>query len=140
MSNIFRSVKIDLDEERIRMMNSLSLAHVGDGVFELFVRTQLNDGRANAHKLHLLSSRVVKASSQAKYLSKIESILNDEELGVVNRAKNSKLHTIPKNATLKDYRYATAFEALFGYLYLMGRDDRLMEIYNYIGIGDKDEG
>lgn len=121
-------------------MNSLSLAHVGDGVFELFVRTQLNDGRTNAHKLHLLSSRVVKASSQAKYLSKIESILNDEELGVVNRAKNSKLHTIPKNATLKDYRYATAFEALFGYLYLMGRDDRLMEIYNYIGIGDKDEG
>ncbi len=136
MFNVFRSVNVKLTEEEIKMMNSLSLAHVGDGVFELFVRTRINNGRTNSHKLHILASKIVKASSQAVYLEKIESLLTDEELGVINRARNSKLHTIPKNATLKDYRNATAFEALFGYLYLMGRDDRMLEIYDFIGVGN----
>ena len=136
MFNVFRSVNVKLTEEEIKMMNSLSLAHVGDGVFELFVRTRINNGRTNSHKLHILASKIVKASSQAVYLEKIESLLTDEELGVINRARNSKLHTIPKNATLKDYRNAIAFEALFGYLYLMGRDDRMLEIYDFIGVGN----
>lgn len=110
-------------------MNSLSLAYVGDAVFELFVRTDLMDPYKKAHGLHVESSKLVNAKAQAEFLNKLLPDLTDEELGVVNRAKNSKNFTMPKNASLNDYKMATALEALFGFHYLMKNDDRLLELY-----------
>lgn len=118
-------------------MNPLSLAYIGDAVFELLIRTDITDGQKNSHKLHLESSRLVNNEAQAKFLEKIQDELTDREISVVNRARNSKLHTIPKNADPSIYRLATGLEALFGYLYLRGFDDRLIEIYN---MGVKNEG
>lgn len=136
MSNIFRSVNEKLSEEDIRMMTPLALAYIGDAVFELLIRTEIMSGQKNAHKLHLISSQLVNAKAQSDFFFRIKDELSEEELGVVNRAKNSKLHSTPRNAELNDYRFATGLEALFGFLYLMGREDRILEIYN---MGKKDE-
>lgn len=130
MSNIFRSVNDSLSEEDIRMMNPLSLAYIGDAVFELFIRTEIMTGTKNAHKLHKISSKLVNAKAQADFFFKIRDQLTDEELGVVNRAKNAKLHSMPRNADYNDYKFATGLEALFGFHYLMENYDRITELYN----------
>ena len=131
--NIFRNVNKNLSEEDIKMMNALSLAYVGDAVFELFVRTEICDGRLNSHKLHLKSSKFVNAKSQSEMLKILEENLSDDEKLVVRRGKNAKPHTIPKNANLMEYKNATALEALFGYLFLLRKYERLEELYKIIG-------
>ncbi len=122
-----------LKESDIRMYNPLVLAYVGDAVYELFIRTQLvSVGNTQVAKLHKRSINYVKAKSQAEILSLIEEVLTPEELDIVRRGRNTKSATVPKNADLSDYRYATGFEALIGYLYLTGCMERLTEILDKV--------
>ena len=111
-------------------MNSLVLAFVGDAVHTLFIRKHFATDSFSAGNLHKLCSDYCKASAQSEALKKIENILNDEEKEVVRKARNTKTHDAPKNAKLVDYKRATSFEALIGYLYLKNDITRLEYILN----------
>ncbi|HIV02455.1 MAG TPA: ribonuclease III [Candidatus Aphodoplasma excrementigallinarum] len=107
----------------------LALAFVGDGVYELYVRTRLmRAGSLQANKLHRLATQYVKAGAQAASVRAILDKLSEEEGAVYRRGRNAKSATVPKNADVAEYRMATGFEALLGYLYLSGRAERLREI------------
>ncbi len=117
----------------IKMLNPLVLAYVGDSVYCTFVRTLLvSGGHGQVAKLHKMSIEFVKAKAQADILGRINELLTPEEQDIVRRGRNTKSSTVPKNADILDYRYATGFEALIGFLYLTGQTDRLMEIINMI--------
>lgn len=117
----------------VKMLNPLVLAYVGDSVYDTFVRTLLvSGGYGHVAKLHKLSIEFVKAKAQADILGKINELLTPEEQDIVRRGRNTKSATIPKNADISDYRYATGFEALIGYLYLTGQIERLMEVVRMI--------
>ena len=122
-----------LSASDIKMLNSLVLAYVGDSVYDTFVRTLLvSGGYGQVSKLHKMSIEFVKAKAQADILEKISELLTPEEQDVVRRGRNTKSATVPKNADISDYRYATGFEALIGFLYLTGQIDRLMEIVRMV--------
>lgn len=107
----------------------LNLAYIGDTVFDLYVRTMLvSDVDARVHELHLMSAKRVCAGGQAQTFRRIEPMLSEEELGIYKRGRNSHMGTVAKNASIADYRTATGLEALIGYLFLCGRDDRLTEL------------
>lgn len=107
----------------------LNLAYIGDTVFDLYVRTMLvSDVDARVHELHLMSAKRVCAGGQAQAFRRIEPMLSEEELGIYKRGRNSHMGTVAKNASIVDYRTATGLEALIGYLFLCGRDDRLTEL------------
>lgn len=115
--------------EEVRQLSPLTWAYVGDSVYELYIRTYLtNTTYLKPHELHIKSIKYVKAKAQADILSKLEEILTEEEKDIVRRGRNTQTHHIAKNATVQDYMYATAFEALIGYLYLTKQDERLFEI------------
>lgn len=117
--------------EDVRLMSPLVWAYVGDSVYELFIRTYfVNNTKLNPHKLHIESIKYVKAKAQAEILAKIYDELTEEECDVVRRGRNAESHHLPKNANVTDYMYATAFEALIGYLYLTKQDARLNQILN----------
>ena len=113
----------------VNSYNPLVLAYMGDAVYEVFIRNMLIERKKiSVHKLHVKSILYVKASAQAEVLHKIIEELNEDELSIVRRGRNAKSGTVPKNAKVIDYKYATAFEALIGYLYLTKRNDRLNDI------------
>jgi ribonuclease-3 family protein len=113
----------------VKMLNPLALAYVGDSVYDTFVRTLLvSGGHGQVAKLHKMSIEFVKAKAQADTLEKINEFLTPDEQDIVRRGRNTKSGTVPKNADLSDYRHATGFEALIGFLYLTGQIDRLMEV------------
>ena len=135
----------------VNTLSPLTWAYVGDSVFELLVRTHLtNTTKLKPHMLHIEAIKYVKADAQVKLLHKIEKELNDDEKNIVRRGRNQRRsgcarrdergtvrrdqgrnaenHHVPKNATVEEYSYATAFEALIGYLYLTKQDERLKEI------------
>lgn len=115
--------------EEVKLMPPLVWAYIGDCVYELFIRMQLvNTTKLNPHKLHIEAIKHVKAKSQAETLNEIYDELSEEEKNIVRRGRNAQNHHLPKNAELADYTYATAFEALIGYLYLTKQDERLNEI------------
>ena len=115
--------------EEINQMSPLTWAYVGDCVYELYIRTKLVDTtKLKPHELHIKSVKYVKAQAQAETLKKLETILTEEEKEIVRRGRNTQTHHIAKNASMQDYMYATAFEALIGYLYLTKQDDRLFEM------------
>lgn len=115
--------------EEVNQMSPLTWAYVGDCVYELYIRTKLVDTtKLKPHELHIKSVKYVKAKAQAETLKKLETILTEEEKEIVRRGRNTQTHHIAKNASMQDYMYATAFEALIGYLYLTKQDDRLVEI------------
>lgn len=117
--------------EQINQMSPLTWAYVGDAVYELFIRTYLVDTtNLKPNKLHVESIRHVKAKAQSNILKQIESNLTEEEKEIVRRGRNTQTHHIAKNASMQDYMYATAFEALIGYLYLTKQEQRLQEILN----------
>ena len=119
----------DKEEIDVDTMSPLVWAYVGDCVYELYVRSHLvNKTRLKPHMLHIKTIEYVKASAQSKILKKINEILTDEEKEIVRRGRNTENHHLPKNANPQDYMYATAFEALIGYLYLTKKDERLQEI------------
>ncbi len=118
--------------EEINQMSPLTWAYIGDCVYELYIRTKLVDTtKLKPHELHINSIKYVKAKAQAETLKKLNEILTDEEKEIVRRGRNTQTHHIAKNATMQDYMYATAFEALIGYLYLTKQDERLFEIIKW---------
>ena len=124
--DLFERSKEDLD---VKMLSPLVWAYVGDSVYELFIRTHLvNNSNSKPHKLHLETIKYVKAESQANILNKIWDKLTEEEQEIFKRGRNTENHHLPKNGNVADYSYATGFEALIGYLYLMKNDKRLEEI------------
>ncbi|MDX9917654.1 MAG: ribonuclease III domain-containing protein [Gudongella sp.] len=130
--NVFREVNTSLTKEDISMMSPLQLAYVGDAVYELFIRTLILKRDQNAKLLHKNATGYVSASSQAELLHEFYEMLDDDEKKVVLKGRNAKTNTSPKNADLIDYKYATGLECLFGYLYLLGNDKRLAELFNNI--------
>ena len=118
--------KLDVDT-----MSPLIWAYVGDSVYELYIRTHLtNVTKLKPHQLHMKSILYVKAGAQADILEKLMEHLTDQEKEIVKRGRNAENHHLPKNATVQEYMYSTAFEALIGYLYLTKQDERLKEILN----------
>lgn len=116
-------------EIELNTMSPLVWAYVGDGVYELYIRTHLiKTTKLKPHRLHIETIKYVKAQSQAAILEKLQGSLLEEELEIVRRARNTENHHLPKNAQLRDYQYATALEGLIGYLYLSGKQKRLQEI------------
>lgn len=112
-----------------REYSPLTLAFIGDGVYELYVRSRIvGNTNAPAGKLHKLCVSYVKAQAQAEASRKMIDHLNEEELWVFKRGRNAKSPTVPKNADVTEYRLATGFEALIGYLYLEGKEERLSEL------------
>ncbi len=119
--------------EEVKQMSPLTWAYVGDAVFELYIRTYLiNTTNLKPHELHVKSIKYVKAKAQADILQKLETDLTEDEKDVVRRGRNTQTHHIAKNASVQDYMYATAFEALIGYLYLTKQDERLTEILSRV--------
>lgn len=117
------------NKEEVKLMPPLVWAYIGDCVYELYIRMQLvNDTKQKPHKLHLETIKYVKAKAQAETLASIYDELDEEEKDIVRRGRNAENHHLPKNAEATDYMYATAFEALIGYLYLSKQDERLKEI------------
>ena len=124
-------IQREKDGAEVNTMSPLTWAYVGDGVFELFIRTHLvNTTRLKPHMLHIEAIKYVKAEAQGKILNKIQEQLTAEEKDIVRRGRNAENHHLPKNATVEEYSYSTAFEALIGYLYLTKQDKRLDEILN----------
>lgn len=122
-----------LSESDVRMLHPLVLAYIGDTVYDLFVRTYLTMVyEVPVHQLHIKAVGVVRAGAQAGTLHQIEDFLTDEEHAIVRRGRNAKSGTIPKSADIMEYKWATGFESLLGYLYLLGRKERLLEILDHI--------
>lgn len=127
-----------LSEKEILGLNPLVLAFVGDSVQQLMVRTKLaSTSTAKAGELHKLQSEQIKASAQAKYMDEIMSILTEDEIAIFKRARNTHMNTIAKNASVADYKKASGFEAVIGYLYLLGKNERLEELFEFIEKNDK---
>lgn len=129
IEDIIKPTKTDMD---VNMMSPLVWAYVGDAVYEIHIRTYLvNTTKLKPNKLHIESIKYVKAKAQADTLNKIYDKLTDEEKDIVRRTRNTENHHLPKNAELKDYMYATAFEGLIGYLFLTNQKERLEEILKW---------
>lgn len=118
-----------LTERDIRTYSPLTLAYIGDAVYEIIVRTVLvGQGNAPVNLLHKRASNLVKAEAQKEALERIKEQLTEEELSVFRRGRNAKSYTSAKNAAIGDYRVATGFEALFGYWYLTGQTGRMLQM------------
>lgn len=128
-NNIFRDMNTKLTAEDIVMLSPLQLAYIGDAVYELLVRTYLLKKGLSVKELHKATINFVKAKSQANIVHTLEEELTEHEKTVVKKGRNAKSNTVPKNANLIDYKYATGFEALIGELYLSGKDERLSELF-----------
>lgn len=117
-------------EQEVNLMPPLVWAYVGDSVYELYIRTKLvEETKLKPHALHIKAIQHVKAKAQAETLNKIYDELTEKEKDIVRRGRNAESHHLPKNANVQDYMYATAFEALIGYLYLTKQNKRLKEIF-----------
>ena len=113
----------------IRRYSPLALAYIGDGIYDLVIRSMVvGKGNTQANQLHRQTSQLVKAQSQSKMIEVIKPVLTEEEMAVYKRGRNAKSPTMAKNATMSDYRRATGFEALMGYLYLENQMERMMEL------------
>lgn len=124
---------IEKNEIEVNMMSPLTWAYVGDAVYELYIRTHLvNKTNLKPHKLHIEAIKYVKAQSQAQALKKIEVNLTEKEKEIVRRGRNTENHHVAKNASVQDYMYSTAFEALIGYLYLTNQEKRIKELVEMI--------
>ena len=122
----------EFTKEEARQLNPLQLALIGDGVYEVFIRNFIlsNNTSLSANKIHVKAIRYVKAKSQSEIMHVLENELTEEEKTIYKRGRNAKSATVPKNAEVRDYRMATGFEALVGYLYLIGNKERLEFIFN----------
>lgn len=131
---IFQKLKeneLSVEKQDICSYSPLTLAYIGDGIYELVVRSMIvTDANAPVNKLHKRSSELVKAETQAKmaFYLRDNDILEEEEMRVLKRGRNAQSYTKAKNASVSDYRWATGFEALIGYLYLLDKSDRMLEI------------
>ena len=119
-----------LTDDQLRAISSIGLAHMGDAVFEILVRTWLCvHGKATGKGLHQATIRLVCAESQSQRARKILPLLAEEELAVFKRGRNAQVHSVPAHASRAQYGEATALEALLGWLYLKGRKERINELF-----------
>jgi len=120
---------LNLPETDIRTYSPLTLAFIGDSIFDLIIRTAVvESGNAPVNKLHKRASGLVQASAQAELYHKIKDQLSEEEQAIFRRGRNAKSFTKAKNAGVVEYRTATGLEALMGYLYLADQMNRLIEL------------
>ena len=127
MENYF---KMNLSKGEIHAISNLGLAHMGDCVFEILCRGYLcAKGEKTVGQLHHDTIQMVKATSQARFVDKLLPLLTKEELAYYRRGKNAHVHAVPKSATPQQYAKATGLEALFGALYLLGRRERINELF-----------
>ena len=130
MENYF---ELSFTHQQVGAISNLGLAHIGDGVFELLCRTWLClKGNKTVLKLHKDTVSLVNAPAQARFAQALKPLLTEEEADFFRRGKNAHTHAHPKGATAREYALATGLEALFGALYLMGRKDRLNELFNAV--------
>ena len=118
---------IKMDKIKLITMSPLVLAYLGDTVYESYIREHLIRQNINrkVNNLHKLAIQYSKAKAQATIIHELEDELTEEEMKIFKRGRNQKSHTAPKNADIIDYKYATGFEALIGYLYLSEDKERL---------------
>lgn len=134
MENYF---DIQMTPDQLRAVSSIGLAHVGDAVFELLVRSWLcARGKATGKGLHRAAVAIVCAESQARRAEKLLPLLTEEETGVFRRGRNANVHTVPSHASRAQYAEATALEALLGWLYLSGRRERVSELFGVMMEGE----
>lgn len=129
-----------LGEKDVRSYSPLTLAYIGDGVYELVIRTVVvSRGNRPPKELHKAGVELARAQTQAKMMEHIKPLLTEEETAVYKRGRNANTATMAKHASMQEYRKATGFEALLGYLYLEGRKARIMELvkagWNGLGVG-----
>ena len=128
MENYF---DLNFSVQDVNAISNLGLAHMGDCVFEILCRAYLcTRGDRTVDRLHRDTINMVKATSLAKFADRLLPLLSEEELAFYRRGKNSHVHAVPKSATPAEYAKATGLEALFGALYLMGRKERLNELFH----------
>ena len=128
---------LSMDRDSLLSLSSLGLAHLGDSVFEVMVRSWLClHGKAKAKDLHRATVHYVAAPAQAERAERILPILTQEEADVFRRGRNTAPHSVPKAATRAQYQAATGLEALFGWLYLQGCTDRLNELFSVMMEGE----
>ena len=122
-----------LEDQDLRSYSPLTLAYIGDGVYELIIRTILvKKGNCPVNRLHKKASSLVKAGAQSAIMEVIEEELTPEELSVYRRGRNAHSPTMAKHATMADYRRATGFEALMGYLYLKEDYTRMLTLVRMV--------
>jgi ribonuclease-3 family protein len=134
MDDLFKIIKnnMNLKEICITDYSPLVLAYIGDCIYELVIRTVIIDeANRQVNKIHKSASQLVKAETQAKLIHIIMDRLSDEEISIYKRGRNAKAVTRAKNASMSDYRMATGFEALMGWLYLTENSNRMMELIRY---------
>ena len=131
MSDILNLIKetFDCQGQDIRTYSPLTLAYIGDGIYDLVIRTVVVE-QANrpANELHRITTGYVKAGIQAQMIVALKDELTEAEAEVFKRGRNAKPHTMAKNASRADYHKATGFEAVMGYLYLTGQNERMLEL------------
>lgn len=137
--NCWIKEKFGLPEVDIATYSPLALAYIGDGIYDLIIRSiVVGRGNTKASKLHMTTSQLVKAHAQSEMMRVIEPVLTPEEEDIFRRGRNAKSPTMAKNATMTDYRRATGFEALMGYLYLSDQTERIFELVD-LGLRNYDE-
>lgn len=120
----------ELTPDEVRDISNLGLAHIGDAVYELLVRTRLcTVGRRTSRQLHRETVALVRAPAQAAAMQRLLPVLTEEETAVYKRARNSRVNSVPKGADVGQYHAATGLEALFGWLYLTGRRERVNQLF-----------
>lgn len=127
--NSYIKEQFNIKEVDIRTYSPLTLAYIGDGIYDLVIRSiVVGRGNTRASQLHNTTSKVVKAHTQAMMIEALSYMLTEVEMDVYRRGRNAKSPTMAKNATMADYRKATGFEALMGYLYLNDELERIVEL------------
>ena len=127
MENYFH---LQMDQKQVGAISNLGLAHIGDGVFELLTRSWLcAHERLPVGRMPKDTISLVQAKAQARFADKLLPLLSEDEKAYYRRGKNSHVHAVPKSCTPAEYAKATGLEALFGAMYLLGRTDRLNELF-----------
>lgn len=122
-----------MDDKMLNSLPTLNLAFIGDGVYDLLVREYLvTHSSAHVGELNQMKVKLVNCKSQAEFVKLLLPKLSDEEAGVYKRGRNTKVNSASKHSTLSDYHAATGLEALFGWLYLKGRYERINELFTLI--------
>ena len=122
-----------MTQQEVNKLSMLALAHVGDGIYELLFRTKLClEGHSNVSSLHKLTVSNVNAVAQARAVEKIIPFLESDEMAVYKRGRNTKVNSVPHNANIGQYHAATGLEALFGWLYLQGKSERIKALFEII--------
>lgn len=141
MEHFFNELMLGLEGEvDIRLYSPLSLAYIGDSIFDMCVRTYiLKKANIPPNKLHNRAKKYVNATSQSIMYKHIIQLVSDEEVAILKRGRNANSNSVAKNSTIADYRNATGLEALFGYLYLKGETKRILQVFKMCLEGLKED-